>query len=60
MNCEINFDNPKHKRFINDLKEQGALEELKRIYELGYHAPREYVDKYINKRIKELEEGEKK
>ena len=24
MNCEINFDNPKHKRFINDLKEQGV------------------------------------
>ena len=37
-----------------EYKKQGALEELEKIYELGYHAPREYVDKYIEKRIKEL------
>jgi len=28
MSCEINYDNPKHRRFILNLKKQGALEEL--------------------------------
>jgi hypothetical protein len=68
MSCEINYDNPKHKKFILNLKKQGAVEELERfekaVFDLENGKVGELVNNpkfdykyYIHKRLKELKEG---
>jgi hypothetical protein len=71
MSCEINYDNPKHRRFILNLKKQGALEELEKleriIFDLENGKVGELINNpkfdykyYIHERIKELKEGVEK
>jgi hypothetical protein len=65
---EINYDNPKHKKFIDSLRKQSALEELERLEKSVFNLENGKVGKlidtpkfdykyYIHERIKELKEG---